>query len=100
MSIATRYESITGVRIGDQLPAFLLALGHGSTHWLGSAFYMLLPWIREDLGINYLVAGSLVAITHLSSLLANLGSGALTDVTGRRVLILCLSLILGEPSVG
>ena len=95
MSIATRYETITGVRIGDQLPVFLLALGHGSAHWLGSAFYMLLPWIREDLGINYLVAGSLVAVTHLSSLLANFGSGALTDVTGRRVLILCLSLVLG-----
>ena len=95
MALAARYESITGVRIGAQMPAFLLALGHGSTHWLGSAFYMLLPWIREDLGINYLVVGTLVAVTHLSSLLANFGSGALTDVTGRRVLILCLSLILG-----
>ncbi|SVB30758.1 uncharacterized protein METZ01_LOCUS183612 [marine metagenome] len=95
MALTARYEQITGVRLQEQMPAMLVALGHGSTHWIGTAFYMLLPWIREDLGINYLLAGSLVAATHLSSLLANFGSSALTDVTGRRILILCFSLVLG-----
>ena len=71
MAFAKKYETITGIRIRNQMTALLIALGHGSTHWLVAAFYMLLPWIREDLNASYLIAGTLVAITHLSSMITN-----------------------------
>jgi len=83
----------------EQGPAFLVGIGHGGTHWIATFFYLLLPFITRDLGLSYTDAGLLVAVLHLSSLLANFGSGLLVDVTGRRVLFQVVSLLIGAGAL-
>lgn len=83
----------------EQGPAFLVGVGHGGTHWIATFFYLLLPYITRDLGLSYTDAGLLVAVFHLSSLLTNFGSGLLVDVTGRRVLLQVVSLLVGAAAL-
>jgi len=90
---------LTGVHWREQGPAFLVGIGHGGTHWIATFFYLLLPFITRDLGLSYTDAGLLVAVFHLSSLLANFGSGLLVDVTGRRVLFQVTSLLIGASAL-
>ncbi len=78
----------------------MVGLGHAATHWIAATFYLLLPWIKDELEINYLTAGTLVSVFHLSSFIANFASGALTDITGRRVIIQSGSLLLGTVALG
>ena len=82
-----------------QGPAFLVALGHAGTHWIAAFFYLLLPFITRDLGLSYTEAGLLVSVFHVSSLLANFGSGLVVDVTGRRVLFQVMSLLVGAGAL-
>ena len=86
---------LTGVPWTKQGPAFLVGLGHGTTHWIAAFFYLLLPFIAKDIGLSYTDAGLLVSIFHLSSLVANFGSGLMVDITGRRIVFQVVSLILG-----
>ena len=71
---------LSGVHWREQGPAFLVGVGHGGTHWIAAFFYLLLPYITRDLGLSYTDAGLLVAVFHLSSLLANFGSGLLVEL--------------------
>ncbi len=93
--IAERIASWSGLPIREQGPAMLVSLGHFGTHWVAATIYLALPWIQRDLGISFLAAGSLVSVFHLSAFAANFGSGAISDVTGRRVLMQTISLALG-----
>ncbi len=79
----------------SQGPLLLIGLGHGGTHWVAAFFYLLLPYVTETLALSYAQAGVLVALFHAASATANLGSGALVDVTGRRVAFQVSSLVLG-----
>ncbi|MAH83260.1 MAG: hypothetical protein CBB68_02705 [Rhodospirillaceae bacterium TMED8] len=88
-------EEITGVKWRAQGPAFLIAMGHGATHWILATVYVVLPFIRDDLGLSYTEAGSVITILHASSLSANIGSGAVVDITGKRVLTQVSSLLIG-----
>ncbi len=90
---------LTGVHWRDQGPAFLVGVGHGGTHWVAAFFYLLLPYIVRDLGLSYTDAGLLVSVFHLSALLANFGSGLMVDVTGRRVLLQVVSLLVGASAL-
>lgn len=90
---------LTGVHWREQGPAFLVGFGHGGTHWIAAFFYLLLPYITRDLGLSYTDAGLLVAVFHLSALLANFGSGLIVDVTGRRVLFQIISLLIGAGAL-
>jgi MFS family permease len=74
---------------------FLIGLGHGATHWIAGTFYVLLPFMTKDLGLSYTQAGMLVSILHVSSFCANIGSGAVVDMTGRRVVFQVVSLLVG-----
>ncbi|MDP6390895.1 MAG: MFS transporter, partial [Alphaproteobacteria bacterium] len=49
----------------------------------------------RDLGLTYAEAGIFVSILHVSSVIANFGSGLAVDLTGRRVLFQGLSLVIG-----
>lgn len=82
-----------------QGPMFLLGLGHGATHWLAGVLYIVLPLLREDLGLSYTQVGLLVTMFHASSFLANFGSGVLVDVTGRKVLLNLVSLVVGAVAL-
>ncbi|MDD9876198.1 MAG: MFS transporter [Magnetovibrio sp.] len=88
-------ERLTGVQWKGQGPAFLVASGHAATHWILATFYVLLPFITKDLGLSYTEAGGLVTVFHVASFAANAGSGAVVDITGRRVRIQAAALVIG-----
>ena len=79
----------------EQGPAFIVGLGHSAIHWIAAFFYLLIPFIGPDLGLSYTDTGLLVSVFHISSWVANLGSGLLVDITGRRVLFQIMSLLIG-----
>jgi MFS family permease len=82
-----------------QLPIMLVGIAHGSTHWVVATFYLLLPSLSSGLGLNYTETGFLVTSLFLGSVLANLPSGALVDLTGRRIAIQIASLLLCTVSL-
>ena len=92
-------ERMTGLHWKGQGPAFLVAGGHGATHWIMATFYVLVPFIREDLGLSYAEAGVFASVFFFSSFAANAGSGALVDITGRRVLLQAVSLVIGGAAL-
>ena len=100
MALSASIQRWTGLPWSQQGPALMVGVGHGATHWIAATFYLLLPWIKETLQISYTNAGILVAVFHLASFLANFASGALTDITGKRVLIQSGSLTLGALALG
>ncbi|MDH3579838.1 MAG: hypothetical protein OEM91_04345, partial [Hyphomicrobiales bacterium] len=73
-------ERITGLHWKGQGPAFLVASGHAATHWIIGIFYVLLPSITRELELSYAQAGALVTVFHISSSVANIGSGAVVDI--------------------
>lgn len=97
--MSSTIERLTGLRWRGQGTAFLVASGHGATHWIIGIFYVLLPYITATLGLSYAQAGGLVTLFHISAFAANAGSGAVVDIGGRRVLIQCASLVIGAASL-
>ena len=92
-------EQMTGLNWKRQGTAFLVAGGHGAIHWIMATFYVLVPFIREDLGLSYAEAGIFASVFFLSSFAANAGSGALVDISGRRVLLQVISLVIGGAAL-
>ena len=88
-------QRLTGLQWRQQGPAVLVGMGHGATHWVMGTFYLLLPFIAKALHLSYTEAGLLVSTVHISSFATNIFSGALVDVTGRRVPILVAALTVG-----
>ena len=79
----------------ENAPALLVGVGHGATHWILATFYVVLPYLSQELGLSYAQTGALVSLFHGSSLLANIGSGAVVDIAGRRIVVQALSLVVG-----
>ena len=52
-----------------QMPSILVAAGHGGTHWVNAAIYILLPYIILDLGLSYTQAGLIMTVFHFSTFL-------------------------------
>ena len=73
----------------------MMALGHGATHWIIATIYVLIPFLAKDIGLSYAQAGALVSLFHAASFVANAGSGAIVDISGRYLRIACVSLIIG-----
>ncbi len=82
-----------------QMPVMLVSAGHGATHWIAATFYMLLPFIAQELDLSYAQAGFLATCFHLGSTLANLPSGTVVDLTGRRVLFQAVALVIGSVTL-
>ena len=99
MTINSAVERITGLPLSDQPPVMLVGLGHSGIHWIMGTFYLLLPFIAEDLGLSYSETGFLVTFFFASASIANLGSGPLVDVTGRRVLFQVVALLMGAMAL-
>jgi MFS family permease len=78
---------------------YLVGVAHGATHWLLGMFYILVPVLREDLGLSYTQAGVLVSILHFTSFGSNLVGGALVDMTGRIVGLQLVSLLGGAAAI-
>jgi len=85
-------ERITGVDTPGQLTAYLVALGHGGTHWVMGTVYILVPFVRQDLGLSYAEVGAVYTAMAMAAFAINIGSGVIVDLTGRRVLLLGLGL--------
>ena len=66
-----------------QMPSILVAAGHGGTHWVNAAIYILLPYIILDLGLSYTQAGLIMTVFHFSTFFANAISGPLVDLRGK-----------------
>ncbi|RED54202.1 MFS transporter [Aestuariispira insulae] len=81
------------------MPAGLVGLGHGATHWVAAVFLFCLPFLSEETGIGIVEAGFLASVFHIASFLANLGSGPVVDMTGRRVLWQVVSLTIGAAGL-
>jgi len=82
-----------------QFPILLVSIAHGSTHWVVATFYLLLPALSTSLGLSYTETGLLVTSLFAGSVIANLPSGALVDLTGRRIGIQIASLLLCTASL-
>ena len=78
----------------------MLSLGHGATHWITGTLYILLPLIKDSLGLTYAQAGFFLSVYHVSLFAANFVSGIAVDVSGRRVLVQVVALLLGAWRIG
>ncbi len=87
------------LRVQGQRSMWLVGFGHGTTHWIMATFLIVLPFVAQDLGLSYTQAGLLVASFYIASFLANFVSGAIVDLTGRRVLFQIVSLLLGSVAI-
>jgi MFS family permease len=92
-------ERLTGLPLRDNVPIAIVGLGHGATHWIAATFYLLLPSLAATLNLDYAATGLLVSVLHVSAFVANFGSGPVTDMTGRRVALQVLSLLLGAGAM-
>ena len=78
---------------------YIVSFGHGGTHWLGATFLTILPFITTDLGLTYAEAGLLVSAYYVGSTLANVPSGMVVDLTGRRLPFQILALAVGSAAL-
>jgi MFS family permease len=95
----TGLDLTSGFRQKGQGIAILVASGHGATHWFKASFFILMPFIKESLGLSYIEVGALGTILMATSVLVNLGGSALIDITGRRVLFQVISLTAGASTL-
>jgi sugar phosphate permease len=86
-------------RLSGQGPILLLSLGHGATHWIIGTLYILLPLIKDSLGLSYAEAGLFLSAYHVSSFIANFATGLAVDVSGRRVLMQVIALLVGAAAM-
>jgi len=82
-----------------QAPLFLIGLGHSATHWVGTTFMILLPFMGKDLGLSYTAVGLLVSLRHVSSVVTNVGAGAAVDLMGRPLRFLLVTLIINTVAI-
>ena len=73
-------------------PLFVMAGSHASLHWCVTILFVLLPFIKDELGLDYTQTGFLVTIVQFSAFVANVPSGIIVDVTGRRTACKLFSL--------
>lgn len=83
------------LRPASQKSIWLVGFGHGTTHWIMATFFILLPFIAQDLRLNYAQAGAIVSTFYASSFLANFIGGAIIDLRGRWVTLQIVSLVFG-----
>ena len=72
---------------------WLITLGHTFTHWCPATFYLLLPFLVEELGLTYSQAGLLITVRSATSVLMNIPAGMAVDMIGRRGLLMALALL-------
>lgn len=75
-------------------PAILLSLGHGATHYTFGTLVILVPFIKQALGLSYTEAGLIVSTFHVTGFFANFATGLAVDVSGRRMLFMVLSALI------
>jgi len=77
----------------------MMSFGHGATHWIAGTLYILLPVLKEQLGLSYVEAGLFLSVFHACAFGANFISGYAVDVSGRRVLLQVVALAAGALAI-
>jgi len=90
-----KIRRLAAEHLEGQSASLLMGLGHGATHWIIATIYVLLPFISKDLGLSYAAVGGLITLFHTASFVANAGSGAAVDISGRYVGVACFALVAG-----
>ena len=76
----------------------LITLGHSLTHWYPATFFMLLPLIGNEMGLNYSQIGFIMTCQYAAGALSNVPGGMLVDVWGKKGQLMALSLFwVGFP---
>lgn len=77
---------------------WLITVGHSLTHWYPATFYLLLPIIGKELGLDYKQIGFIMTFQYLVSTIANFPGGMLVDRVGHKGFLMSLSLFwVGIP---
>jgi len=80
------------------LDVWVITLGHTMTHWYPATFYLLLPLIGNELGLNYSEIGAILTCQYLVGAISNVPGGLVVDMIGRKTLLMALSLLwVGVP---
>jgi MFS transporter, FSR family, fosmidomycin resistance protein len=90
--LAKLSDQIRQIRRTDSL-LWLVALGHTFTHWCPATFYLLLPFLVQEMGLSYSQAGFLITIRAAANLLVNIPAGMLVDIIGKKALLMALALV-------
>src|SRR3954471_2592793 len=95
MNTATATAGIAPKSFKD---VWLIAAGHGLTHWYTATFYVLLPLIGKELGLSYSQIGLIMTIQHVAGAIANLPGGVVVDIVGQKGYLMAASLFwVGVP---
>src|SRR4051812_10607899 len=77
---------------------WVVCTGHALTHWYPATFYLLLPLIGNELGLNYSQIGAIIAFQYGAGAIANIPGGMFVDSFGRKGLLMAISLFwIGFP---
>ena len=77
---------------------WVISVGHALTHWYPATFYILLPLIGNELGLNYSEIGSILTCQYAAGAIANVPGGIFVDTVGRKGLLMAISLCwIGVP---
>jgi len=77
---------------------WLITLGHALTHWYPATFYLLLPIIGRELGLDYAQIGLIMTCQYVAGAIANIPGGVLVDTVGRKGVLMAISLFwVGFP---
>ena len=87
MDIKAPAAERSGIRLFFSSSILLFAIAHFAHHLINALHTPLLPFIRDDLQLNYTQAGFVISAFSLSYGLAQLPSGWLTDHIGPRIMI-------------
>jgi MFS family permease len=71
---------------------WLVSAGHMMTHWYPATFYLLLPLIGNDLGLNFAQIGSILTCQYAAGAIANIPGGMVVDAVGRKGLLMAVAL--------
>lgn len=69
-------------------------MGHGASHWIMGTFFLLLPKIREEFGFSYAEISLIGTVFYVGSLASNVIGGPAVDMSGRRILLQIVSLLI------
>lgn len=72
---------------------WVLALGHGATHWHRGAMSVCLPLILKDLSMNYTQMGLIRSVQQIVAMISTMVGGLATDILNQRKAILVFSVL-------
>jgi MFS transporter, FSR family, fosmidomycin resistance protein len=71
---------------------WVICIGHSLTHWYPATFYLLLPLIGKELGLDYAQIGSILTCQFIAGAIANVPGGIFVDSVGRKGLLMAVAL--------